>query len=221
MHTTRKKCKNIAAKPNVTHSKKDDEKPTTSKKAAAANEIARKHFSAALVDRGSPLGQMSQEPWKLSCWKLSSPTFDGSGWFSGVKIIKCKDDRSLTWVMEVVNKLQGLWEGDAFEIVDCSSVPSIPKAKVFILRTVSPEHALRLLQMQNKDVPTDDWKGMKVAKSANANESQNYILQINKTAEEILYVAHWKRVPSSQKTQPNGLNQKHAQNCRDGEESRH
>ncbi|XP_053968717.1 jerky protein homolog-like [Anastrepha ludens] len=124
---------------------KDDEKPTTSKVAAAANEIAKTHLTMALIDPGNPLGQMSQEQWKTVELKLlealfariyadpdaSMPTFEGAGLFSGFKIIsKFKYDPSLTWVKESVKKLQGLWVGAALVIVNRSCVPSIPKAKV-------------------------------------------------------------------------------------------
>ncbi|XP_054745853.1 uncharacterized protein LOC129250242 [Anastrepha obliqua] len=111
----------------------------------------------------------------------SIPTFDGAGWFSGVKIIECKDDPSLTWAKEALKKLQDLWEGAALEIVDRSYVPPIPKVKVLIPRMINPKYALRPLQMQNKDVPTNDWKILKVVKSANADGSQNYILHFVRT----------------------------------------
>ncbi|XP_036335656.1 uncharacterized protein LOC118746037 [Rhagoletis pomonella] len=187
-----------AAKPNV---RLDLERPTTSRAAAMASEVARRHLIVALIDRSNPLGQISQEHWGAVEHKLldalvakmdgdpttTMPTFDGAGWLNGVKIIKCKDDPSLLWVKEAVATLQGLWEGAVLEVVDRSCIPSIPKAKVLIPRTVKPENALRLLQRQNPDVPTGDWRVLKVTNSCKEDGSQNYILQINKPAEDILY----------------------------------
>ncbi|XP_053968925.1 uncharacterized protein LOC128870338 [Anastrepha ludens] len=114
--------------------KNGDERPTTSKAAAAASEIAKRHLIVALTDRSDQLGRMSQERWKVVEMKLLEamftkmdaepdapmPAFDGAGWFSGVKIIKCKDDPTLTWLKEAVKTLHGLWEGASLEIVDRS-----------------------------------------------------------------------------------------------------
>nr|AMS38354.1 hypothetical protein [Bactrocera tryoni] len=194
----KRKCKDVAGKLDVKHA---DDKPTTSKAAAAANEIAKRHLTVALIDRSNPLGQMSQERWKIVEMKLLEalfsrmdaepsapmPSFDGAGWLSGVKILKCNDDPTLTWVREAVRTLPNLWEGAKLEVVDRSSIPSVPKAKVTIPRVVDPEHALRLLQRQNPDVPTSDWRVLSVAKSINEDGGQSYILQINKAAEDILY----------------------------------
>ncbi|XP_036329800.1 uncharacterized protein LOC118741937 [Rhagoletis pomonella] len=79
-----------AAKPNV---RLDLEKPTTSRAAAMASEIARRHLIVALIDRSNPLGQISQERWGAAEHKLldalvakmdgdpttTMPTFDGAG----------------------------------------------------------------------------------------------------------------------------------------------
>ncbi|XP_054091417.1 uncharacterized protein LOC128923065 [Zeugodacus cucurbitae] len=196
--TKRRRCKDEAEKLDVRHT---DEKPTTSKAAAAVNEIARRHLIVALIDRSNPLGQMSQERWKTVEMKLLEalfarmdsdpsapmPTFDGAGWLGGVNILKCKDEPSLTWVKEAVKTLPNLWENAKLEVVDRSSIPSVPKAKVIIPRVVDPNHALRLLQRQNPDVPTSDWRVLSVAKSSNEDGGQSYILQINNAADDILY----------------------------------
>ncbi|XP_053956236.1 uncharacterized protein LOC128861885 [Anastrepha ludens] len=112
----------------------DNKRPPPSKAAAPASEIAKKHLIVALTDRSEQLGRMSQERWKVVEMKLLEtlltkldaepnapmPAFDGAEWFSGVKIIKCKDDPMLTWLKEAVKTLQGLWEGASLEIVDRS-----------------------------------------------------------------------------------------------------
>ena len=45
---------------------------------------------------------------------------------------------------------------------------------------MDPEHALRLLQSQNSDVLTSDWKVLSVPKPVNEDGGLSYILQINK-----------------------------------------
>ncbi|XP_053968492.1 uncharacterized protein LOC128869919 [Anastrepha ludens] len=115
-----------------------DERPATSKAAAAASEIAKRHLIVALTDRSDQLGRMSQERWKVVEMKLLEtlftkmdaepnapmPAFVGAMWFNGVKIKKCKDGPTLTWLKEAVKTLQGLWEGASPEIVDRSCIPS-------------------------------------------------------------------------------------------------
>ncbi|XP_053968785.1 uncharacterized protein LOC128870214 [Anastrepha ludens] len=174
---TKIRCKGDAVKLITKHLTRDGENPSTSKAVAAVSEVAKKHLTVALIDRSNPLGRIMQEQWKVVEMRLLKalftkidadpsrrmPTFDGAGWFSGVKIIKCKDDPTVMWLKQAVKKLQGLWEGASLEIVDRSCIPTIPKAKVQIPRTVNPEYGLKLLQRQNTDVPTDDWKVLKVA----------------------------------------------------------
>ncbi|XP_054725168.1 uncharacterized protein LOC129235376 [Anastrepha obliqua] len=179
--------------------KPKNEKPTTLKAALAASEIAKKHLIVALTDRSDQVRRTVEgsgnETMKTLFTKMDAepnapmPALDGAGWFNGVKIIKCKNDPMLTWLKEAVKTLQGLWEGASLEIVDRSCIPSIPKATVYGRRprVVKPENALRLLQIHNTDVPTTDWKVLSVAKPATANEGQDYIIQINKLAEDLLY----------------------------------
>ena len=115
------------------------------------------------------------------------PTFDGAGWFNGVKILKCKDDPTLLWGKGAVKTLQGLLNGARLEMVDRADMPAFAKAKVLIPRVVKPELALQLLQRQNMDVPTSDWRVLHVSKPVSKNAGQHYILQINKAPEDILY----------------------------------
>ncbi|XP_053968365.1 uncharacterized protein LOC128869788 [Anastrepha ludens] len=110
----KKRCKDDAVKLIATHITRDGEKPSTSKAAAAVSELAKKHLTVALTDHSNPLGRMTQEQWKVVEMRLlealfakidadssaTMPTFDGTGWISGVKIIKCKDDPTLIWVKE-------------------------------------------------------------------------------------------------------------------------
>ena len=74
------------------------------------------------------------------------PRDEKTGWFNGVKIVKCKDDPTLLWVKGAVKLLQGLWNGARLEVVDRADMPAFPKAKVLIPRVVKPELALQLLQ---------------------------------------------------------------------------
>ncbi|XP_037957575.1 uncharacterized protein LOC119687356 [Teleopsis dalmanni] len=182
------------------------EQEASTSKLTMAGIVAKRRLIVALIDRSDPQGQMVETRWKIVEMKLLDamfakmsaepeapmPSFDGAGWFNGVKLLKCKDDSTLNWLREAAKTLQGLWEGASLEVVDRKDIPSLPKAKVLIPRVVKPEDALRLLQRQNPDVPTSDWKVLKVLKPAKEGEGQNYILLINKMAEDILYSRYGK-----------------------------
>ncbi|KAH8292636.1 hypothetical protein KR054_009334, partial [Drosophila jambulina] len=139
------------------------------KKKATASEVAKRHLVVALIAQNDPEGKMSVEQWqKVESSTLdallatmeqgnTAPTsFDGAGWFRGVKILSCKDDHTLKWVSDTVTKMTPPWEGAKLKVVDRTQIPSVPKAKVLFPRVVPTEQALKLLQWQNPDVPTAD-----------------------------------------------------------------
>lgn len=164
-------------------------------------EVAANHLIVALIDKGDKEGKMSLEHWKLVEMKMLNalvefmeenadkpvPSFDGAGWFMGVKIIKCNDQQSLEWCTEMVKTFKDLWSDADLEVVERTAIPSIPKAKVFVPRIMDQNSALKLLQRQNPTIPTGDWKVLKVDKPVSENGGQMYVIQINKEAEDILY----------------------------------
>ncbi|EDW29056.1 GL18620 [Drosophila persimilis] len=115
------------------------------------------------------------------------PTFDGAGWLNGVKILKCNDDPTRQWMVQKVPLLEALWEGAKLEVVDRELIPSIPQAKVLFPIAVQGERALKLLQRQNQDVPTADWKVLHAGSPLPNEGGQHVILQISKEAEDIVY----------------------------------
>ncbi|XP_062128216.1 uncharacterized protein LOC133840421 [Drosophila sulfurigaster albostrigata] len=165
---------------------------------ATVAETAGRQLTVALIDRGN--GKISAERWRLTHGKLVEalfvsmeiapdspmPTFEGSGWMNGVKILKCKDEATLLWLKATVPKLDGLWEGAQLDVVDRNNIPSMPKAKVLFPIAVQGERALQLLKKQNPAIPTSDWSVLKVDKPLPSGE-QHVIMQINKEAEDLLY----------------------------------
>ncbi|XP_051858072.1 uncharacterized protein LOC127565059 [Drosophila albomicans] len=170
------------------------------KQRATVAETARRHLAVALIDRGDPNGKMSAERWRLTHSKLVDalfvrmenvpdspmPTFEGTGWLNGVKILTCKDDPTLQWLQATVPKLDGLWEGAKLDVVDRNNIPSMPKAKVLFPIVVQGERALQLLKKQNPAIPTSDWSVLKVNEPLPSG-GQHVIIQINKEAEDLLY----------------------------------
>ncbi|XP_070072723.1 uncharacterized protein [Drosophila takahashii] len=160
-----------------------------------------RHLIVALIDRSDENGKMSEARWKIVHTRLVEclfarmekapaapmPTFDGAGWLNGVKILKCNDDLTRKWLTQTVCQLEEMWEGAHLEVVDRELIPSIPKAKVLFPIAIQGDRALKLLQGQNPDVPTANWKILHMASPLPNQGGQSVILQINKEAEDLLY----------------------------------
>ncbi|XP_017469112.1 PREDICTED: uncharacterized protein LOC108361090 [Rhagoletis zephyria] len=176
-----------------------DDRPTCSKKAVKDPEVAKQDFIVALIDRSHPGGEITAEQWKqvdakiletIVMWVKAepeepTPSFDGSGWCKGVKILKCNDEYTMQWITKVVRELDGLWDGAQLAVVAKEDIPNLPRAKVRVPSTIKPEVALLLLQRQNTDIPTENWKVIHQGEP-DAN-GLDLILQINKEAEDKLY----------------------------------
>ncbi|XP_033240298.1 uncharacterized protein [Drosophila pseudoobscura] len=175
-------------------------KPTPQLK-AKVSDVTKRHLIVALIDRSDENGRMTAAQWKLVHARLVNalfarmeedpadpmPTFDGAGWLNGVKILKCKDVPTLRWLTRTVCQLDAMWEGAKLEVVDRELVPSKPKAKVLFPIKIQGDRALKLLQCQNADVPTADWRILYICSPLPSEGGQCVILQINKEAEDLLY----------------------------------
>ncbi|XP_022222168.2 uncharacterized protein LOC111073915 [Drosophila obscura] len=178
--------------------------PKTAKKPnhkAKVNEVSKRHLIVALIDRSDENGKMTAARWKMVHARLVEslfarmekdptahmPTFDGAGWLNGVKILKCMDDPTLKWLKQTVCQLEAMWEGAKLEVVDRELIPSIPKAKVLFPIAIQGDRALKLLQRQNPDVPTANWRILHIASPLPNEGGQCAILQISKQAEDLLY----------------------------------
>uniref|UniRef100_A0A0R3P1X7 DUF4780 domain-containing protein n=1 Tax=Drosophila pseudoobscura pseudoobscura TaxID=46245 RepID=A0A0R3P1X7_DROPS len=177
--------KSAAAPPKVA------KKP--SKPKAKVSDVTKRHLIVALIDRSEENGKMSAAQLKLVHARLvdalfahmeedpaaSMPTFDGAGWLNGVKILR--------WLTRTVCQLEAMWEGAKLEVVDRELIPSKHKAKVLFPITIQGDPALKLLQRQNADVPTADWRILHIGSPLPNEGGQCVILQINKEAEDLLY----------------------------------
>nr|XP_036671832.1 uncharacterized protein LOC118877379 [Drosophila suzukii] len=168
---------------------------------AKVSDEGNRHLIVALIDRSDEYGKMTEARWKIVHARLVQslfvrieeaptapmPTFDGAGWLNGVKILKCNDDPTRKWLTQTVCQLEALWEGAKLEVVDRELIPSIPKAKVIFPIAIQGYRALKLLQRQNPDVPTENWKILHMASPLPNEGGQSVVLQINKEAEDLLY----------------------------------
>ncbi|KAH8280812.1 hypothetical protein KR054_010140, partial [Drosophila jambulina] len=142
------------------------------KKELKVSEVIKRHLIVALIDRSDENGKMSEARWKTVHTRLVEslfmrmeddsmapmPTFDGAGWLNGVKILKCMDDQTRMWLTQTVSHMEAPWEGAQLDVVGRDLIPSIPKAKVLFPIAIQGDRALKLLQRQNPDIPTADWK---------------------------------------------------------------
>jgi len=170
------------------------------------SEVVKKSLVVALVDFNNPQGQISKANWRIVEARLLEklieymdanankpmPTYDGAGWFNGVKIISCKDQFSLEWCTSAVKHLKSVWEGAKLAIVDRSMIPTVPKAKVVFPVCLPQDKTMQLLQRQNPDIPTQDWSVLKAIPSTDPSKGPALILQINKDAEDLLYARRGK-----------------------------
>ncbi|KAH8294432.1 hypothetical protein KR054_004110, partial [Drosophila jambulina] len=174
------------------------------KKELKVSEVIKRHLIVALIDRSDENGKMSEARWKTVHTRLVEalfmrveddskapmPTFDGAGWLNGVKILKCMDDQTRKWLTQTISHMEAPWEGAQLEVVDRELIPSIPKAKVLFPIAIQGDRALKLLQRQNPDIPTADWKVLHVPLPKEGGQCA--VLQINKEAEDILYPRYGK-----------------------------
>ncbi|KAH8339526.1 hypothetical protein KR059_004346, partial [Drosophila kikkawai] len=144
------------------------------KKTVKVSEVTKRHLIVALIDRSDEAGKMTEAQWKMVHVRLVEslyarmeddpeapmPTFDGAGWLNGVKILKCMDDPTRKWLTQAVCQLEALWEGAKLEVMDRELIQSTPKAKVLFPIAIQADRALKLLQRQNPDIPTADWKAI-------------------------------------------------------------
>ncbi|XP_041451969.1 uncharacterized protein LOC121405367 [Drosophila obscura] len=107
------------------------------KQKAKLSDVSKRHLIVALIDRSDENGKMTAAQWKQVHSQLVEslfarmedapdapmPTFDGAGWLNGVKILKCNDDPTRKWQVQVVPKLEAQWEGAKLEVVDREMIP--------------------------------------------------------------------------------------------------
>ena len=165
-----------------------------------ASELANNHLVVYLIDLSHPYGHMTNENWEkvqqaltykllelLDSTECHLPSFDSFGWHRGVKIIKCGDDMSLNWCKAKVPELKDLWPNANLILGAKEDIPYVPNGKVIFPMKLQPDETLRLLQRQNPDVPTKDWKITRVIPNKPESRGQTLIIQINKDAEDLLY----------------------------------
>lgn len=142
------------------------------------NEVVKNRLILAVVDRSVGDGAISHSNWEMVkvkllevFWKVVEsdpgppPQCDDAGWLHGhIKLIACADERSANLYKRSVASLGEIWHGARLEAVPPSEVPRRPRSTAKIPAAPSdPMEILRLLQYSNPQLPTHDWKVVKVS----------------------------------------------------------
>ncbi|XP_065354912.1 uncharacterized protein LOC135949315 [Calliphora vicina] len=161
--------------------------------AKSFSEIVKDNLVRAVIDRSVNDGSISQSNWDMVkqklvgvFWKVlkensgTPPQCDDAGWYQGhVKLMSCVDERSALLLKTAVASLGEVWPGSRLEVVSVSEIPRKPRSIAKIpAEPSSPEEILEILQCCNPQLPTNDWKVVKVTDAEGS--SRKAIVVLNK-----------------------------------------
>ncbi|XP_065364430.1 uncharacterized protein LOC135957581 [Calliphora vicina] len=161
--------------------------------AKSFSEIVKDSLVRAVIDRSANDGSISQLNWDMVkqklvgvFWKVlkenpgTPPQCDDAGWYQGhVKLMSCVDERSALLLKTAVASLGEVWPGSRLEVVSVSEIPRKPRSIAKIpAEPSSPEEILEILQCCNPQLPTQDWKVVKVTDAEGS--SRKAIVVLNK-----------------------------------------
>ncbi|XP_065354495.1 uncharacterized protein LOC135962813 [Calliphora vicina] len=157
------------------------------------SEVARNPLVRAIIDRSVDDGAISQEKWlKIRqgmlgvYWKIlkenpgPSPQNDDAGWYQGhVKLLACTNDRSALLLKLAIASLGELWPGAKLDVIPVNEIPRRPRSVTVIpAEPHEPEEILAYIQSGNPDLPTHNWKVVKV--SAPEGAHRKVVVVLNK-----------------------------------------
>lgn len=140
-------------------------------------EVAKDHLIWAIIDRNNSDGTISPGNWKRVVLALSEaflvfirehpgppPQCQDAGWYQGhVKLIACADERSALLYKSAIESLGEVWSGARLEAVPLADVPQRPRSIAKIpAKPSDPKEILEMLQISNPQLPTHDWKVVRV-----------------------------------------------------------
>ncbi|XP_014763113.2 uncharacterized protein LOC6495000 [Drosophila ananassae] len=179
--------------------------PTTSKRSRmelqnrSMMEMSEGKILLGVLDRGAISGNVPREKWRLVENELQDrflqfvgdsdeppPMCTDAGWHQGyVKAIVCEDTRSAEIYKRMVDSLGEVYPTARLVAVDWEQVISPPKARAWVTcKPEEPELILRMLQICNPEIPTANWRVVKVEKASGPTR-QVVLLLDNESAEMV------------------------------------
>lgn len=156
------------------------------------NEVAKDQLMWAVIDRNVGDGTISPNNWEIVksklmevYWKILEqdpgppPQCDDAGWFQGhIKLIACADQRSATLYKKAIASLGEVWQGARLDAVPLNEIPRRPRSTARVpALPCDPTEILRILQNSNPQLPTHDWKVVKVTESV--RQSRRIVVVLN------------------------------------------
>lgn len=168
-----------------------EEPSGTSKKARSStmgprpfNEVAKAHLIYGILDQGSEDGRINTDRWRMIKKILSSeilsyclknesappPTFtDGGRHHTGARLVACSNQVSIDFLKSAVPRLGPVWPDAKIVVLHKDEIPVRPKARVWIPPgPIDMKDVLRLIAVQNPDLPTNGWRVLKADEPSEA-----------------------------------------------------
>ncbi|XP_017470121.1 PREDICTED: uncharacterized protein LOC108361871 [Rhagoletis zephyria] len=114
------------------------------------------------------------------------PTCKGAGWFqNNIRVIACEDARSADIYNKTVTGIGEVYPGAKLRAVDFKDLPVRPRARAWLpCKPAEPERILYTIRLYNPDLPTENWKVVKINESGKA--TMQVVLLLNKDYIELL-----------------------------------
>lgn len=156
------------------------------------SEVAKDALVLALIDRSVSDGTISRTNWKKVelallrvYWDILSknpgpaPQCRDGGWHQGRnKLIACKDERTANLYKQAILSIGEVWPGAKLDVVPLNEVTNRPRSVARIpAETSEPKVILEMLQNSNPDLPTHNWKVVKVTEESES--FRNAVIIIN------------------------------------------
>lgn len=144
-------------------------------------EMAKTKMLLGVLDQGQPDDRVLRSHWKWietalapRCFELlrqipgPPPCCKDVGWYQGnIKVIACDNARSVQLYKAAVARVGEVYPGAKLVALDWCELPSQPRARIWIPTSLAkPQVILNMLQRCNPQLPTHDWRVVKIDSSS-------------------------------------------------------
>lgn len=154
----------------------------------------------AIIDRSDPAGTISHYNWLIVEGRLRDIILNDTGVhnkqfgsaysYKGVKVITCANKESLDFLVQTISNLDNLWDGSQLSAVSIADIPYTATLTAWIPPPqIDAEHILKILEKQNPNLQTSNWKVIKSSSSSEKGgqtihviadkEGESYLKQCN------------------------------------------